>query len=336
MKKKFLDRWWVRVLVLLIVPSLFAGLSSAAPFWVFLTLLSLMLLRRLKTKKVTNNESGSSAQSPNNEKKQRPVPPGTKWSMPAEGTFTLLESSGSFAVGLAGESHYFDAIYAAAGRRTGEYFAIAEIIREPDNKFDANAVRVEINGRTVGYIPREEAPSFHALLNYGTSINKRVFASCRVWVSDDEESYGSVSLDIDDPNSALPPVNAAEVPSSAIIWPIGNILQVSEESKNIENVKVIFEKLRDAHSPTVLFELAVDTTKPEKPEIHVLFNGLKVGELSPASGKKFLSAAEKLSAMGKKLFVKGEVRGNSLAVEIRISAKSPELLSEGEIRELIG
>jgi hypothetical protein len=256
--------------------------------------------------------------------------------MPEDGTFILLEASGNFSVGLAGESHYFEAISSAANRQSGEHVTIAEIIREPDNKFDANAVRVEINGRTVGYIPREEAPAFHPLLDFGKSVNKRIFASCRVWVSDDDESYGSVSLDIDDPESALPPINISEVPQSAVVWPIGNTLQVSEESRNTENLKVVFEKMRDSIGRTVLFELAVDRTKPDKPEAHVLFNGLKVGELSPVSAKKFMSAIEKASSIGKRLFVRGEATGNSLAAEVRIFAKSPELLSESEVQRLLG
>lgn len=295
-----------------------------------------MVLRGLKTRKISKGKSGLSAQLLNSESTKRPVPPGKKWSMPAEGTFILLEASGSFAVGLAGESNYFDAIYAAAGRQSGEHAGLAEILREADNKFDTNAVRVEINGRTVGYIPREQAPDFHPLLNYGKSLNKRIFASCRVWVSDEDESYGSVSLDIADPNSALPPINAAEVPAAAVIWPIGNTLQVSEESKNLENVKIIFEKMREAVSRTILLELVIDQTKSEKPEVHVLFNSTKVGELSPVSGKKFLPAIEKVTSRGKRLFVRGEAIGNSLAAEIKIFAKTPELLSEEEVTQLLG
>ena len=336
MKKKFIDRWWVRILALVIIPSLFGGLSSAAPFWVFLSLLSLMVVRGIEIRKPSNVETGLSAQLVDSKSKKRPAPPRNKWLMPAEGTFILLESSGNFSVGLAGESHYFEAISMAANRQSGEHAATAEIIGEPDNKFDSNAVRVEINGRTVGYIPREEAPAFRPLLDYGKSVDKRIFASCRVWVSDDDESYGSVSLDIDDPESALPPINISEVPQSAVVWPIGNTLQVSEESRNTENLKVVFEKMRDSIGRTVLFELAVDRTKPDKPEAHVLFNGLKVGELSPVSAKKFMSAIEKASSIGKRLFVRGEATGNSLAAEVRIFAKSPELLSESEVQRLLG
>ena len=38
----------------------------------------------------------------------------------------------------------------------------------------------------------------------------------------------------------------------------------------------------------------------------------------------------------KRFFVKGEAQGNSLAAEIKIFAKSPELLTESEIRQLLG
>ena len=133
-------------------------------------------------------------------------------------------------------------------------------------------------------------------------------------------------------STPLPPVNALGLPPSAVIWPIGNTLQVTEESNNIENVKIVFERLNSGLGKSILFELCVDVTKPEKPEIHVLFDGLKVGELSSASGKKFLPAVEKATSISKRFFVKG----NSLAAEIKIFAKSPELLTESEIRQLLG
>ena len=326
MEKKFIDKWWVRIVALVTIPSVLSGGSGAVSGLLFWALLIVILVRASRIRKSSKgNAAVTSSESINK-----------KTSMPEEGTFLLIESSGNFSVGVAGESYYFDAISRAANRRTGEHLMLAEIIREPDNKYDSNAVRVAINGRTVGHIPREDAPSFHELLGYAASINKRVFASCRVWISDQEESYGSVSLDIDDPNSSLPPVNALGVPPTAVIWPIGNTLQVTEESKNIENVKIVFERLSSGPGKSILFELCVDTTKPEKPEIHVLFDGLKVGELSSASGKKFLPAVEKAASSSRRFYVKGEAQGNSLAAEIKISAKSPELLTEGEIRQLLG
>ena len=326
MEKKFIDKWWVRIIALLTIPGLLSGGSSTVSGFLFLALLVLILVRVSKIRKSPR----SVANVPTSKSSSK------KTSMPAEGTYLLIESSGNFSTSIAGESHYFDAISSATNRRTGEHLMLAEIIREPENKFDSNAVRVDIDGQTVGHIPREDAPSFHALLGYAKSIEKRVFASCRVWISDQEESFGSVSLDIDDPNSSLPPINALGIPPLSVIWPIGNTLQVTEESKNIENVKIVFEQLRSGLGNSILFELVADKSKPEKPEIHVLFDGLKVGELSPASGKKFLPAVEKAASSSKRLFVKGEAQGNSVAAEIKIFAKSPELLTESEIVQLLG
>lgn len=39
----------------------------------------------------------------------------------------------------------------------------ATLVREPGNKQDPNAVRVDIAGATVGYVPKEFASAFHRL-----------------------------------------------------------------------------------------------------------------------------------------------------------------------------
>jgi hypothetical protein len=39
----------------------------------------------------------------------------------------------------------------------------AELHAEPENRFDENAVRVEINHRHVGYLPAEDAPDYQPL-----------------------------------------------------------------------------------------------------------------------------------------------------------------------------
>lgn len=47
----------------------------------------------------------------------------------------------------------------------GQWQVIAMLRHEPDNKFDANAVSVAIDGRSVGYLPREFAPIVARKLN---------------------------------------------------------------------------------------------------------------------------------------------------------------------------
>ena len=69
-------------------------------------------------------------------------------------------------VNVAGESHYQAALHAIAGDGDGEVRleTTAALIPEPSNPHDANAVRVEIDGRLVGYLPRASAVSYGAVV----------------------------------------------------------------------------------------------------------------------------------------------------------------------------
>ena len=57
--------------------------------------------------------------------------------------------------------------------RVGEPLALA---REPDNPYDANAVRVEWRGRKLGYVPRRDNAAVARHLDRGTALEARVAA----------------------------------------------------------------------------------------------------------------------------------------------------------------
>jgi hypothetical protein len=69
---------------------------------------------------------------------------------------------------VVGESNYQPALDHAAGGRTPDGCATslvtAELVREPRNRYDRNAVRVDIAGQVVGYLPRADAPRYHQLV----------------------------------------------------------------------------------------------------------------------------------------------------------------------------
>lgn len=51
----------------------------------------------------------------------------------------------------------------------GEELA-CELVREPDNPHDANAIKVLLNGKHVGYIPRLLAVSFAVWMDVGNAV----------------------------------------------------------------------------------------------------------------------------------------------------------------------
>lgn len=81
--------------------------------------------------------------------------------------FRGLDGDGSFETPVVGESYRQDVLEALCGGKTDESVELefeADLILEDDNPHDPNAVRVEIQGRHVGYLARPDAPQFRRLL----------------------------------------------------------------------------------------------------------------------------------------------------------------------------
>lgn len=63
-------------------------------------------------------------------------------------------------IAVVGESNYQPALRAICGTKVGEavrFECFAALVPEPDNPYDSNAVRVEIQGKLVGYLSRADA-----------------------------------------------------------------------------------------------------------------------------------------------------------------------------------
>lgn len=114
-----------------------------------------------------------------------------------------LRSAG-WLVNVVGESFHQDNLEMVSGGRTEDGPAItmvtAELVREPENPFDANAVRVDIDGRPCGHLARQEASDYHATLDALAAVGRP--ATCRAWLTGgwqrgvlDKGSFG-VRLDV--------------------------------------------------------------------------------------------------------------------------------------------
>ncbi len=125
----------------------------------------------------------------------------------ADDGLRLLPDGGT--VRAVGASHYQDALEAIAGGRFGagvNVALIATLHREPENVHDGNAVRVEINGRQVGYLPRAIAPQYKELLRQIESRGQQ--AACRAfirggWQRQGAEGRFGVVLELASANSCV-------------------------------------------------------------------------------------------------------------------------------------
>jgi hypothetical protein len=96
----------------------------------------------------------------------------------------FLAGEGEFAFEVVGESKYQDALSAICGghcKDGHQHECIAELVPEPDNPYDKNAVAVVIKRRTVAYLSRDNAKWYlQELARLGRSGER---ASCRAMIN---------------------------------------------------------------------------------------------------------------------------------------------------------
>ena len=90
-------------------------------------------------------------------------------------------------INVAGESHYQDALRELTKGET-RVGATAALIPEPDNPHDPDAVRVEIEGQKVGYLPRDLAPGYGPLVREPAERDRT--AVCEAMISGRDGVYG--------------------------------------------------------------------------------------------------------------------------------------------------
>ena len=246
----------------------------------------------------------------------------------------VVESQGRgwYNVDVVGESNYVDNIRKIARGKT-ESFSNATLVLEPSNRYDKNAVRVDISGLTVGYISKDEAPSYHPLLKFLNSTGTiMTFPSRMYW---DGEEVGSVSLQLDEPEFVVV-VNTNNLPANAVRWPKGGRVQVTKESDHSSTIGKILDLAYVEGRCAAFLELRCEEEVPGKQVVSVYFSEEKVGELSAQMGKKFWPGLVGVCSSGKPLVVSAQVVGNSLVAEIVLLMKAPVELTNVEIAALKG
>lgn len=114
-----------------------------------------------------------------------------------------VDGDGSYEFDIVGESNYQDNLTRIAGGKTEDGHELecrAVLVLEPTNPHDANAIRVEINGLVVGYIPRGYAPGMSDVIRRHapagrSSVNALIVGGWQR--SGGREGSFGVKLDID-------------------------------------------------------------------------------------------------------------------------------------------
>lgn len=103
----------------------------------------------------------------------------------------FVEGDGRYCLEVAGEPHYqnyLKSLYRSYLKEGGKQELIAKLHYENNNPNDKNAIRVVVNGGTVGYLSREDAKLYRKRLGKAgkegriISCNAKIFDGKRVWL----------------------------------------------------------------------------------------------------------------------------------------------------------
>ena len=134
---------------------------------------------------------------------QPPVQGAARATAPAVTVPAQLAGDGSFSLPIVGESKYQDALERICGRRTRaghDIVTVASLLLEDDNPYDPMAVRVAIQGQTVGYLTRDKARTYRERLAARGCLQPETTCHARIrggWYrgANDVGSFG-VQLDV--------------------------------------------------------------------------------------------------------------------------------------------
>jgi hypothetical protein len=213
-------------------------------------------------------------------------------------TFVRLSATGRQPV--AGESHYQPALHAAAGGRSvaaehldGALEVTAALIPEPRNRHDKNAVRVDIAGRTVGYLPRHLAIGYAGPLN--ELARRGMLGTCPARIMGGGDRFYGVHLHLAEPADLLLANLTEDVPIRSAV----RQNEVSGEQDYQEHLEAVAARLAPGWpSYKAVAELRVGVTPRGKyagdPCVEVYLEQGIVGRLSRVAGDRCLPAMQAL------------------------------------------
>jgi len=246
--------------------------------------------------------------------------------------FELWGQRGWPGVDIVGESHYADAIRDVFGsefREQGcELATSAQLVPEPWNRHDRNAVGVWVAGRQVGYLSREDAARYAPALSELVAEGRTPQVGARVWAAagyaDRPGITGSVRLDLAAPHLIVP---ANRPPGAAHrVLPVGNAIQVTGEEMHLDALRPWLRPEGECWVHVTLHEVREQLPRSTRELLEVRIDRAPVGRLTPKMSAELLPAVRHLAAAGHLTAARALVRGNRIKIEVVLhAARSHEL-----------
>jgi collagen type III alpha len=242
---------------------------------------------------------------------------------------------------VVGETYREAQIASALGRRPKldeemEEIFEAQLVPEPDNPHDANAISVRVRGEVVGYLDRDAALAYRPVIHRIAASGMTATTTARIWAvvreswEDNQQArfFANVRIYLPEPHQILPLNNHAQAHVAVLPW--GGALQVTGEDDHFGYLFNYLPKNGEGLVILTMHEL-IRTLKngAEKHLVEVRLDGERVGQLTPATSNHYLPAIAHAADMGKEVGIWARIKGSGLAAELVIQgARATELSDE--------
>ncbi|MBT2515773.1 DUF4236 domain-containing protein [Arthrobacter sp. ISL-30] len=210
-----------------------------------------------------------------------------------------------------------------------------ELVAEPDNPYDENAISVRWRNHVLGYLSREDAIRYTQPIRRIIASGLSATTTARIWAYDGggDELQARVTVALPEPG-LIAPLNEAPTGLTTLV-PWGSAIQVLKEENHFD---VLFNHVPPDGVGLLLVSLhkAIHTLKNgiERPFVEVRLSGERVGELSNVTSAHLLPLLEHTETVGETALAYAKITGSALAAQLVLHAArateiSNDWLSDG-------
>lgn len=241
-------------------------------------------------------------------------------------------------VEVVGEHAYGEGIRAAlrasgaltAQRCEGEVERLqVELVVEPDNPYDSNAISVRWNGRVLGYLSREDAVRYAQPVRRISASGFAAASTARIWAYDEgDQLRARVTVALPEP-AMIAPLNEAPTGVNTLL-PWGSGIQILKEENHFD-VLSRYVPSEGIGLLLVTLHKEIYTLKngTQRPFVEVRLNGERVGELSNVTSAHLFPLLDHTEAVGETALAYVKITGSALAAQLVLqAAKATEISND--------
>lgn len=210
----------------------------------------------------------------------------------------------------------------------------AQLVPEPTNPHDRNAIKVVLNGHHIGYVPVEISSAYAKTLTkiidkgFTPTARADVWAVTRYGDGSKTRTYAHVRIALDEPHRLLPMNNPPRTPYALLPW--GNGLQVTGEERHLDVLTNYVTAMQESLVIVTLHAISTTNKNGRTTEFaEVRLEGQRIGQMTASTSAHFLPTIKHLSDQGRACAAWGLLKGSPLAVQAVLQATKAHELEAG-------